>query len=115
MWSNWSPPKDLITHTVLRAIGSFAGRAIYPFPNNGAKSQPCLSILSYQKPSRATVGQLAIYAETLSQLLSRERGTGTLSYVKPAVGFTLPSAGVTPAPSEKKSQNGEDALLLSLK
>ena len=34
--------------------------------------------------------------------------------VKPAVGFTLPSAGVTPAPSEKyKSQNGEDATLLS--
>jgi hypothetical protein len=34
--------------------------------------------------------------------------------VKPAVGFTLPSAGVTPAPSEKyKSQNGEDAILLS--
>jgi hypothetical protein len=33
--------------------------------------------------------------------------------MKPAVGFMLPSAGVTPAPSEKKSQNGEDALLLS--
>jgi hypothetical protein len=37
----------------------------------------------------------------------------TLFNVKPAVGFTLPSAGVTPAPSEKKSQNGEDAILLS--
>ena len=34
--------------------------------------------------------------------------------VKPAVGFTLPSAGVTPAPGEKyKSQNGEEAILLS--
>ena len=29
-------------------------------------------------------------------------GESTLSYVKPAVGFTLPSAGVTPAPSEKR-------------
>ena len=34
--------------------------------------------------------------------------------VKPTMGFTLPSAGVTPAPSEKyESQNGEDAILLS--
>jgi hypothetical protein len=32
--------------------------------------------------------------------------------VKPAVGFTLPSAGVTPAPSEKKSRNVEDAISL---
>jgi hypothetical protein len=36
-----------------------------------------------------------------------------LIVMKPAVGFMLPSAGVTPAPSNKKSQNGEDALLLS--
>jgi hypothetical protein len=43
----------------------------------------------------------------------RQRRWGTLSNVKPAVGFTLPSAGVTPAPGEKKSQNGEDAILLS--
>jgi len=28
-------------------------------------------------------------------------------YVKPAVGFTLPSAGVTPAPSGRKSRNVE--------
>ena len=28
------------------------------------------------------------------------------------VGFKLPSAGVTPAPSVKKSQNSEDAILL---
>ena len=34
----------------------------------------------------------------------------TLFYVKPAVGFTLPSAGVTPAPSDKKSRNVEDDL-----
>ena len=33
--------------------------------------------------------------------------------VKPAVGFTLPPAGLSPAPSEKKSQNGEDVILLS--
>jgi hypothetical protein len=32
--------------------------------------------------------------------------------LKPTVGFKLPWAGVTPAPSEKKSQNGEDAILL---
>ena len=30
--------------------------------------------------------------------------------MKTAVGFMLPSAGVTPAPIEKKSQNGEDAI-----
>ena len=35
--------------------------------------------------------------------------------MKTAVGFMLPSAGVTPAPIEKKSQNGEDAILLCLK
>jgi hypothetical protein len=34
--------------------------------------------------------------------------------VKPAVGFTLPSAGVTPAPSERKSRNVEDDLSLSI-
>jgi hypothetical protein len=28
------------------------------------------------------------------------------------VGFTLPSAGVTPAPGEKKSRNVEDAIPL---
>jgi hypothetical protein len=33
--------------------------------------------------------------------------------VKPAVGFTLPSAGVTPAPGEKKSRNVEDDISLS--
>jgi hypothetical protein len=33
--------------------------------------------------------------------------------VKPAIGFTLPSAGVTPAPSLKKSRNVEDAISLS--
>ena len=33
--------------------------------------------------------------------------------MKPAMGFTLPSAGVTPAPGEKKSRNGEDAISLS--
>ena len=33
--------------------------------------------------------------------------------VKPAVGFTLPSAGVTPAPSGKKSRNVEDDVSLS--
>jgi hypothetical protein len=32
--------------------------------------------------------------------------------VKPTVGFTLPWAGVTPAPSEKKSRNVEDNLSL---
>jgi hypothetical protein len=32
------------------------------------------------------------------------------SYVKPAVGFTLPSAGVTPAPSGRKSRNVEDSI-----
>jgi hypothetical protein len=30
------------------------------------------------------------------------------------MGFTLPSAGVTPAPSEKKSRNVEDDLSLSI-
>src|SRR5277367_760688 len=46
---------------------------------------------------------------------ARSKGEGkiTLLNVKPAVGFTLPSAGVTPAPSDRKSQNGEDAILLS--
>src|ERR1700735_5602208 len=33
--------------------------------------------------------------------------------MKPAVGFTLPSAGVTPAPSDKKSRNAEDDISLS--
>src|SRR5579872_2045248 len=33
--------------------------------------------------------------------------------MEPAVDSTPPSAGVTPAPSGKKSQNGEDAILLS--
>jgi len=33
--------------------------------------------------------------------LQRSEGQITLLNVKPAVGFTLPSAGVTPAPSEK--------------
>jgi hypothetical protein len=33
--------------------------------------------------------------------------------VKPA-GFTLPSAGLTPAPSEKKSRNDENNLSLAL-
>ncbi len=33
--------------------------------------------------------------------------------VKPAMGFTLPSAGVTPAPSDRKSRNVEDAIPLS--
>jgi hypothetical protein len=41
--------------------------------------------------------------------------------VKPAIGFTLPSAGLSPAPSEKvknkkgkyESQNGDNALSLS--
>jgi hypothetical protein len=28
------------------------------------------------------------------------------------MGFTLPSAGVTPAPSDKKSRNVEDAITL---
>src|ERR1700684_4691072 len=37
----------------------------------------------------------------------------TRSYVKPAVGFTLPSAGLSPAPSEKKTRNVEDNLSLS--
>jgi hypothetical protein len=32
--------------------------------------------------------------------------------MKPAVGFMLPSAGLSPAPSDKKSQNGADAILL---
>ena len=41
------------------------------------------------------------------------KGKLTLFNVKPAVGFTLPSAGVTPAPSDKKSRNGEDAIPLS--
>jgi len=36
-----------------------------------------------------------------------------LSYVKPTVGFTLPWAGVTPAPSEKKSRKVEDDVSLS--
>ena len=35
-----------------------------------------------------------------------------LIVMKPAVGFMLPSAGVTPAPSENR-KNGEDAILLS--
>jgi len=34
--------------------------------------------------------------------------------MKPAVGFMLPSAGVTPAPSEKRKL-AEDAILHSLK
>jgi hypothetical protein len=33
--------------------------------------------------------------------------------MKPTVGFTLPWAGVTSAPGDKKSRNGEDALSLS--
>ena len=33
--------------------------------------------------------------------------------MKPAMGFKLPWAGVTPAPSEKKSRNVEDAIPLS--
>ena len=41
------------------------------------------------------------------------KGKSLYLNVKPAVGFTLPSAGVTPAPSDRKSQNGEDAILLS--
>ena len=32
--------------------------------------------------------------------------------VKPAVGFTLPWAGVTPAPGDRKSQNVEDDISL---
>jgi hypothetical protein len=32
--------------------------------------------------------------------------------MKPSAGFKLPSAGVTPAPGEKKSRNGEDAISL---
>jgi hypothetical protein len=32
--------------------------------------------------------------------------------VKPAVGFTLPSAGLSPAPSVRKSRNVEDDLSL---
>ena len=32
--------------------------------------------------------------------------------MKPAMGFTLPSAGLTPAPSGRKSRNGEDAISL---
>src|SRR5579871_4801208 len=42
-------------------------------------------------------------------------GNRNLIVVEPAVGSTPPWAGVTPAPSDKKSQNGEDAILLSLK
>ena len=46
---------------------------------------------------------------------------GTSSYVKPVVGFTLPSArgdllrlrSGQAAPNDRKSQNGEDAFLLS--
>jgi len=33
--------------------------------------------------------------------------------MKPTVGFILPWAGVTPAPSEKKSRNVEDDISLS--
>jgi hypothetical protein len=40
-------------------------------------------------------------------------GEITLLDVKPAVGFTLPWAGVTPAPSIKKSRNVEDDISLS--
>ena len=32
--------------------------------------------------------------------------------LKPTVGFKLPSAGVTPAPSERKSRNVEDDISL---
>ena len=39
--------------------------------------------------------QVGIFAERIGE------GTGNLILVKPAVGFTLPSAGVTPAPGEK--------------
>ena len=43
------------------------------------------------------------------------KGEITSLNVKPAVGFTLPSAGVTAAPSDKKSRNDEDAISLSYK
>ena len=49
----------------------------------------------------------------LRHQMARWEGEITLLNVKPAVGFTLPSAGVTPAPSEKKSRNVEDNLSLS--
>jgi len=42
----------------------------------------------------------------------REVEEATQSNVKPAVGFTLPSAGLSPAPSVKKSRNVEDDLSL---
>src|SRR5208337_5672511 len=47
-----------------------------------------------------------ILADQINRASQKSKGSprnmgkkGTLSYVKPAVGFTLPSAGVTPAPS----------------
>jgi hypothetical protein len=48
--------------------------------------------------------------ESLSKRVKVSRDGVALSYVKPAVGFTLPSAGVTPAPSDRKKMRTSSLL-----